>query len=298
MKLLVLWIVFPVFICLCTVSANADMLLDSFNYSSNAALQAVWGPYSAATTSLPTTATIGGVPCMDLHLNWTGPGLGTFQWCKNVCLDLSQCTALTWSMQATNPSQVFYSFVTLYMDNGASYLAYDWAAPTSQWQTVTLSKSAWGLTGTSDLANVTQIVFGFYLNANAVAGDVYISNLKAVMPSGSLNVDVTLQDYGGNLSLLPIKVDCIDSAGRVAYTSTVTPTTNPTTVAFANLYVGSYTVRASAAKFLSAITTANISNNVATGASLSLPNGDLDGNGTITSNDLNIGLASADQRGQ
>jgi hypothetical protein len=218
MKTPILWVVMLGVVCFCAVSATADLLVDSFNYPSNAALQAVWN--FGGDAPLPAMATISGVP-----LSWGNAG------------------------------------------------------------------------ATPDWANVSRIVYGYYPSPAIGPVDVYVSSLMAVESSGSLNVDVTLQDYSGDLSLLPIRVDCLDSTGSVAYTSTVTPTTNPMTVAFANVSVGSYTIRASAAKCLSATTPISVTNNTPATASLFLPNGDLDGNGTVTSADLNIGLESIDQRG-
>ena len=297
MKTLILWAAMLPFICLCAASANADLLLDSFNYPSNAALQAAWNCSGDAT--LPTIATNNGVPCMDTYMDWTGTsGYKGVTWYKQGSWDLSGCTGLTLSMAATNPSQIYYPFVTLYTDNNTSYYSIADYNPLTNELQAGFCPLSWGNAGgTPNWANVSMIVFGYYLNPAAGPGDVYVSNLTAVMQSGSLNVDVTLQDYSGDLSLLPIRVDCIDSIGSVAYTATVTPAANPTTVAFANVNAGSYTIRASAAKCLSATTTISISNNTATTASLSLPNGDLDGNGTITSADLNIGLENIDQRG-
>ena len=136
----------------------------------------------------------------------------------------------------------------------------------------------------------------------------------AVREAGSvftgLNVDLTLQNYSANdWSLSPVKVDVIDSTGTVVATQTVTqyfdandPLSSaylfayfPEGVYFPNgggntnpLVAGNYLVRAYACKWLSTSTTATVVDGQLTDVSLTLPNGDIDGNGTIGITDYSI----------
>ena len=163
---------------LCAVSANADLLIESFNYSSDTALQAAWNP--AGDVPLPTMATISGTPCMGIYANNTGTGYAGVSYYKQGSWDLTGCTGLTLSMAASNPSQVFYSFITLYTDSNTSYYSIaDYNTPTNQMQAGFCPPAWWSAGGTPHLANVSMIVVGCYVNPGTGPGEVYMSNLIA-----------------------------------------------------------------------------------------------------------------------
>lgn len=110
-----------------------------------------------------------------------------------------------------------------------------------------------------------------------------------------IDVNVTLSDYSGDLSILPIKVELLES-GIVVGTQLVTPTALTQQVEFDAKNPGTYTVRASAAGFLrqAADVTAGIN-----GASvnLTLPSGDIDGDNEVTSTDVSIAIKNLGQTG-
>lgn len=110
-----------------------------------------------------------------------------------------------------------------------------------------------------------------------------------------LNVNVTLEDYHGDFDLLPIKAVLKQGSTTVA-TQIVTPAGPTTSIQFQNLSTGSYTVQVRAAKFLSKTASATVGS---TGGSvdISLPNGDLDGDGTVTSTDVSNVIKNIDKTG-
>ena len=160
--------------------------------------------------------------------------------------------------------------------------------------------------------NATLNISGSYASANVLFENRYVSVANGQLqdtfagfqrhvyralsaPSCTLNVIVTLENYSGDLSLLPIRVDLLQN-GSVVYTATVTPTSNPATIAFTDIPAGNYSVRTKAAKYLSGVSSVALSASTYSSQNVSLVNGDVDGDNEVTTTDFssmlkNLGLS-------
>ena len=116
----------------------------------------------------------------------------------------------------------------------------------------------------------------------------------------ALSVNVNLQDFSGDFSLVPVKVDVRDSTDtQTLYTQTVTPTGNNLTVLFTtNPGAGNYLVRAFACQWLPVSVPVTVAAGQSAEVSLSLPNGDVNGDGTIDKSDYDCWLPNFDRVGQ
>ena len=103
-----------------------------------------------------------------------------------------------------------------------------------------------------------------------------------------LGVNVTLQDFAGDFSLVPVRVDVRNAQdSATVYTQTVIPTGSNVTVNFIDPASGSYVVRALACQWLSASAPVTVVQNQESAVSISLPNGDVNGDGSIGTSDYN-----------
>ena len=129
-------------------------------------------------------------------------------------------------------------------------------------------------------ANYTQPPMGPNdLNANMTATIETITG-------ASLTASVTLENYYGDLSLLPIRVTLVrDGDGSI--TKTITPSAYTTAVAFTDVPAGNYTIRAEAAKFLSRVVNVPVAEGSNGTVEISLPNGDIDGSCEVDWDDYN-----------
>lgn len=121
-----------------------------------------------------------------------------------------------------------------------------------------------------------------------------ITDFEIIAPK--LQVGVFLEDYAGDLSLVRLRVDVLQGETVVAST-TITPDTIQPVVEIL-VDPGTYTVRASASKWITKQTSATLSGLNTTPVSLSLPNGDLDGNNHIGTVDFSALSANYGQTGE
>ncbi len=260
MKTLILWVVMLTVIGLCAISANADLLIDSFNYPSNAALQAAYNPWDTfGTTIEPTIATNNGTPCADTYVDYTDSAAGNgVYWYKNGSWDLTGCTGLTLSMAATNPSQIYYAFVILGSDSGGSYFLPDYnvgtyeGTETGQLQPGFCPLSWGGVSGsgTMDWANVNVVQYGYCLNPNGGAGDVYIADLIANGVTPRV-VTPVISPNGPNYAAT-VSITCATAGATIMYTTdSHTPTlTYGTQIASGNTILVNQACTVQAAAFL------------------------------------------------
>lgn len=123
------------------------------------------------------------------------------------------------------------------------------------------------------------------VSEGSASGGWYPRDIEPFVAKGpKLDVNVTLQDYKGDLSLVAIKVDVLRD-GFLTASKTVTPTAATSTVSF-GLQPGSYVVRTSATQWLAKEQSVNVSED--TSISVPLSNGDIDGNNQIGAMDFLI----------
>ncbi len=182
MKTLMLTVVMLAVISLCAASANADLLLDSFNYPTNATLQAVWTMNSDFATSTMTMATVGVVPCLDMYDDNTGVKYDHMYCYETGSWNLTGCTGVTCSLAASDPTQILYPYIDIYMDNNTSdFDFFDYNTLTANQLQAGTCPLGWGsATGTMDWAHVSKILVGYYTNWNTTGpSNLYVSDLIA-----------------------------------------------------------------------------------------------------------------------
>ena len=109
---------------------------------------------------------------------------------------------------------------------------------------------------------------------------------SAYIINPALVVNVILQDYPGDLSLVPVRVDVrANGDTETYYTQTVTPTASPFAVTFLAPAAGNFLVRAMACEWLSTSVPVTIVANQSNEVNISLPNGDVNGDGSIGTSD-------------
>ena len=138
-------------------TTQTNLLIDSFSYPTSAALDANWKANGGDPSA--TTATINGVPCMDMYMI---PGDSEMQIDRLVTasapLTLPGCTGLTFSMAATNPSEIWYPTFQLWTGSAYFYIndylyqfgdssPYCNIMPVNQWTTQYLPYSTYGHIG-------------------------------------------------------------------------------------------------------------------------------------------------------
>jgi hypothetical protein len=108
----------------------------------------------------------------------------------------------------------------------------------------------------------------------------------------SLIANIDLKMFIGNYSLMNLRVNVLNSSGQVVATQTVTPTSEVTPVTFTTLAAGNYTVSAIALQYLSASTPVTIVANQTSSVSLTMLNGDINGDNFVEDQDYSIMGAS------
>lgn len=103
----------------------------------------------------------------------------------------------------------------------------------------------------------------------------------------NLTVNATLENFGGNLSLVNIQCDVVNGTGGVVDTATITPQSTSVAFDFYNVPAGNYTVKVSGPKWLSRSMEMDVTSTGHVTANLSLPNGDLDGSCEVDWDDYN-----------
>jgi hypothetical protein len=146
--------------------------------------------------------------------------------------------------------------------------------------------------GASPGAYIKDLVIGYGYNAAQCLVTMPVSS-----PVTSITVTPTLENFSGDLSLSPVKVTVTGPGGTVTETLDLSKISN-TSWTFTGLAPGEYTVRAKANVFLARSQTATLAAGQPWFVNLVLPNGDLDGNGTIDTSDfesINTGFGDKDQ---
>ena len=154
-------------------TTQTNLLIDSFSYPTSAAVDANWKANGGCPS--PTTATINGVPCVDMYMV---PGASQMLIDKLVTgsapLTLPGCTGLTLSMAATNPSEIWYPTFQFWTGSAYYYFAdylYQFGAnnpyinimPANQWTTQFLPYSTYGHigSGTPSWSDITALYIGW-----------------------------------------------------------------------------------------------------------------------------------------
>lgn len=144
-------------------------------------------------------------------------------------------------------------------------------------------------------------VFGVQINQLGWGNTCYIDNLDFggaltdFVPSGTVHGNVTLNGLGGDLSLCRIRVELIPTSRGCHQVLEVTPTsaTTPTPYSIGPIAPGTYNVVFSANKWLKKVNTGVV---VGIGASVessaTLKNGDVDGEGEVTTTDTSAVLSN------
>ncbi len=115
---------------------------------------------------------------------------------------------------------------------------------------------------------------------------------------GSINLTINLLDYTGDVSLMRVNIQVLDGDGLIVQSSQVTPTSTTESHMLLAIPEGTYSVKVSAPKWLSKVTTGVVvTAGVTTPAAVSLPNGDYDGDDEVTTTDVSVGVSNKDQVG-
>lgn len=130
---------------------------------------------------------------------------------------------------------------------------------------------------------------GYYwetvVQERSARGGAYPVDIEPFVVTGpKLDVNVELQDYQGDLSLVAIKVEVL-KGGFLAGSKTITPTGSTSTVSF-TLQPGDYVVRTSATQWLAKEQPVSLTED--TSVYVSLSNGDIYGNNQIDAMDYLI----------
>jgi hypothetical protein len=113
-------------------------------------------------------------------------------------------------------------------------------------------------------------------------------DVQFAFASGTLKVNVDLDDYSGDLSLVRARLDLMDQSGTyVIWSQTIDPDQSAQAT-FDAVPTGSFEVCASATGWLSRRATVTITANATTEITVPLPNGDVDGTGEEDLNDFSI----------
>ena len=115
---------------------------------------------------------------------------------------------------------------------------------------------------------------------------------------GNIDLTVNLLDYSGDVSLMRVQIEVLDGEGAVVQSTQVTPTSTTVNQTMLAIPEGTYSVRASAPKWLSKTTTGVVvTAGGNTPAAINLPNGDLDEDDEVTTTDVSISVSNKDQVG-
>jgi len=116
---------------------------------------------------------------------------------------------------------------------------------------------------------------------------VTFATMQAV--AGEVDVTVTLSDYSGDIAKVKsCKIDLLKGDGTVLSSVDVVPTSTTVEAKFMSILAGTYSVRASALKWLPKSVSAAVTAGNVTPVAIGLVNGDVNGDGAIGLLDLGI----------
>lgn len=168
------------------------------------------------------------------------------------------------------------------------------------------SNTSWGeLRGTNGVligkspakpAAINNAYFGVVLQEYTnpgYANALDVDDVSISYASGSVTGTISLEDFGGDLSLSPIRID-LSQGGTATLSEKVVLTQNPGSYLVSNIPPGTYDVVFSGAQWLRKVVPGIVVPDIGPAAPIgvTLTNGDIDGDSEITTTDLSIPLTN------
>ena len=186
------------------MALHDDYVIDSCQYATSVDAQKVWKSSYGSSPS-PVSATIDGIQCLKLPCVFTS-NTARMAWERDLTLDFTKYDKFTFKVKFVNVSNINY--ITLHFKTGSGgwyFKNNDVQLLNNQWQTIEMSKQAFGQEGTCPgWGDLVTLRFSAW-KAQVGNSEVYLSDIRAektpenIITNGSFEVCSTasLPDYWG-----------------------------------------------------------------------------------------------------